>query len=130
MKNALSISILLSLIIIAVFGVFILENSMKNHGSCLASSLVGSACPVMNQIAMLFLHVSALQKFSVALPAINSGLNLLLIATMLFVVVPIIGFKIVLNKNQTARIIDSPRQNFLKQNLLSWLALFENSPSY
>jgi len=103
--------------------------AMMNHTDCVASTMTGNPCPT-NEIQLFMHHISSIQIFSIAvIPPIS---------TLLFIVFSLLAYACFIFIN---KLLYSPpflllynkyRQKILgfRVNIfLSWLSLFELSPS-
>lgn len=133
MKYLATFLLMMSFAGIGVFGFALFDHAMMDgsNSGCVASAIDGTECPT-NIVAMTSHHVSAIQTLTTALPA-SSNL-LLLLASLLLVSVSIFLFykDFLLPKLESLpqRLRDLTLHSlYSKQRIISWLALFELSPS-
>lgn len=134
MKYLATLLLIVSFAGIGVFGFTLVDHAMMDgsNSGCVASAIDGTECPT-NIMAMTSHHVSAIQTLTTTTMSPIGGV-LLLLASLLLTSVSIILF----NKNLLL-----PKLGFLPQRLrdltlhslyskqkkVSWLSLFELSPS-
>ena len=131
MKKVTSLLLITGLLFIALFGLLALEYGMGHRQPNCAVSLMSSAsCPI-NIVSLMNHHVSAIQSlFSVPLSVFFFSIILLVaVSTIWFAYL----FKFLLLRSQflTQRLRDYRLTfNFAKHRFISWLSLFEHSPSF
>lgn len=132
MKKLLSLLSIIGFVGITVFGFVIFDMGPGHSGGCIASAIDGTTCPT-NIVDFATHHISALQTLTGTAVPTSSTWSLLL-ASLLLISVSIFLFY----KN-----LPSPKLEFLPQRLrdltlhslfsrqkvISWLSLFELSPS-
>ena len=117
---------------IGVFGFTLVDHDMQSpNNDCVASAIDGTECPT-NIMAMTSHHVSAIQTLTTTLPASSNWL--LLLASLLLVSVSIFLFykDLLLPKLESLpqRLRDLTLHSlYSRQKIVSWLSLFELSPS-
>ena len=130
MKATTSSFLIIGLLFIAVFGLTALDHGMGHQQSNCAVSLMSNApCPTSIENIMEH-HVSAIQSL------FNVPINTFVIFAILLVTVSLIGFaylfKFLFLYSQfiTERLREYRSEfNLTKYRLISWLSLFEHSPS-
>ncbi len=123
----------LSFIGIAIFG-FVLFNMVPAHaGGCIASAVGGTACPI-NIADFATHHISALQALTrTIVPPIFSWLALLAFLLSISVSMVLCYKNVSHQKSEflRKRLRDLKSNSFYgQQKIISWLALFENSPAF
>lgn len=133
MKYLATLLLIMSFVGIGVFGFTLVDHVMMDrpNSDCVASAIDGTECPT-NIMAMTSHHVSAIQTLTTTLPASSSWL--LLLASLLLVSVSIFLFykDLLLPKLESLpqRLRDLTLHSlYSKQRIVSWLSLFELSPS-
>ncbi len=123
MKSLLTILLVAILVGGAVIGLL----TMGHHGDCVASQAAGTVCPQFDALAYIGMHAEFLRSFSEAfLVAVFS--TILLLAAFVYFVFSSKNFspggtgEISINRF-------SGTDNVNKRKQISWLSLFENSPS-
>jgi len=129
MKKIITTLIIFLFIAISVFGVTFMNYAMTNNKDCIASTMTGSPCPT-NEIRLFMHHISSFQVFSIAvMPSVFTSLliifSLLVFVSLLFLIKFLSSPPFLLLYNQyKKKILD-----FYNNTFLSWLSLFEHSPS-
>jgi hypothetical protein len=135
MRSTLTILLLASFVVIAVFGIFGMHLGVQNHDDgCIAAVAQGTDCPKQSDPVDYFgFHLDAFKGFSTA----TFGENLLaslfafvffaagMWLRMLFGHVPLVQCGPGHSRYRRFEFFDSP----LKRDLVGWLALHENSPA-
>ncbi len=133
MKYLATLMLITSFAGIGVFGFTLVDHAMMDgsNSDCVASAIDGTECPT-NIMAMTSHHVSAMQTLTTTLPA-NSNWLLLLASLLLVSVSVFLFFKdLLLPKLESLpqRLRDLTLHSlYSKQKIISWLSLFELSPS-
>ena len=130
MKANTSSFLIISFLFIAVFGLTALDHSMSHRQSdCVVSVMSNAPCPTSIKSIMEH-HVSAIQSL------FNVPVNTPIIFAILLVAVSLMGFaylfKFLFLYSQfiTERLREyRSKINLAKHRLISWLSLFEHSPS-
>lgn len=133
MKHFISLLLIISFVATAIFGFAIFDMS-PNHssGGCVASAINGTACPT-SIMDMALYHISALQTLTIAVvPSISHWL-LLLVSLLLISVSIFLFYKNLL----LPRLEFSPQRlrglalnsSYSRRKIISWLSLFELSPT-
>jgi len=133
MKYLATLLLITSFVGVGIFGFALFDHAMMDgsNGGCVASAIDGTECPT-NIVAMVSHHVSAIQTLTTTLPVSSNWL--LLLASLLLVSVSIFLFykDFLLPKLESLpqRLRDLTLHSlYSKQRILSWLSLFELSPS-
>ena len=133
MKYLTTLLLIMSFVGVGIFGFALFDHAMMDgsNGGCVASAIDGTECPT-NIVAMVSHHVSAIQTLTTTLPVSSNWL--LLLASLLLVSVSIFLFykDFLLPKLESLpqRLRDLTLHSlYSKQRILSWLSLFELSPS-
>jgi len=133
MKYLATLLLIMSFVGVGIFGFALFDHAMMDgsNGGCVASAIDGTECPT-NIVAMVSHHVSAIQTLTTTLPVSSNWL--LLLASLLLVSVSIFLFykDFLLPKLESLpqRLRDLTLHSlYSKQRILSWLSLFELSPS-
>ena len=133
MKYLATLLLIMSFVGVGIFGFALFDHAMIDgaNGGCVASAIDGTECPT-NIMAMTSHHVSAIQTLTTTLPANSNWL--LLLASLLLVSVSIFLFykDLLLPKLESLpqRLRDLTLHSlYSKQKIISWLSLFELSPS-
>ena len=133
MKYLATLLLIMSFAGIGIFGFTLVNHAMMDgsNNGCVASAIDGTECPT-NIMAMASHHVSAIQTLTTTLPASSNWL--LLLASLLLVSVSIFLFykDFLLPKLEflPQRLRDLTLHSlYSKQRIISWLSLFELSPS-
>lgn len=133
MKYLATLLLIMSFAGIGVFGFTLVDHVMmdKSNSDCVASAIDGTECPT-NIMAMTSHHVSAIQTLTTTLPASSNWL--LLLTSLLLVSVSVFLFykDLLLPKLESLpqRLRDLTLHSlYSKQKIVSWLSLFELSPS-
>ena len=133
MKYLATLLLIMSFVGVGIFGFALFDHAMMDgsNGGCVASAIDGTECPT-NIVAMVSHHVSAIQTLTTTLPASSNWL--LLLASLLLVSVSIFLFykDFLLPKLESLpqRLRDLTLHSlYSKQRIISWLSLFELSPS-
>lgn len=128
MKKFITTLTIVLFVAISVFGITFMNYTMMNHTDCVASTMTGNPCPT-NEIQLFMHHISSIQVFSIAV--ISHTFTLLAALYLLSVFICFILNKflyhppfLLRHHNYRKRVIDSYINKFL-----SWLSLFEHSPS-
>jgi len=130
MKITTSLFLTASLLFIVAFGLTALDHSMSHRQSdCVVSIMTSTPCPT-NLMSTLTHHFSAIQSL------FNVTISTFVFSVILLIAISIIGlayfFKFLFLYSQfiTERYRDYRfRFNLGKHRLISWLSLFELSPS-
>jgi len=130
MKVTTSLFLAISLLFIAVFGLTALDHSMSHQQSdCVVSIMTSAPCPT-NLMSIVRHHLSAIQSF------FNVTISTFIFSVILLIAVSMLAltylFKFLFLRSQfiTQRSRDYRfRFNLGKHKLISWLSLFELSPS-
>lgn len=129
MKPVSVILVLAGFVAVAVFG-FLGMNHAQNigHDDCIASAALG-ACHNLGRTDLVFLHISAFQRFSEAVIGGAAGTGWLL---ALFAAVFIAGAFLLFSPERSWYLGRQFESDFLgfRKEFLHWLALHENSPSF
>lgn len=130
MKHLASMCLIISFVGVGVFGLSALEHSMsRGQSDCLASIMTNVPC-LTNLKDVATHHLAAIQSF------LNIPVGAFVFSIILLIVVSAIGlaslFRFLFLRSQY--ITERSRNNRLgsnlgKHKLISWLALFEHSPS-
>jgi len=121
----LTITLILSFISIAVFGVFGMNHG-AGHG-CIAATLAGGACPETNTASFLAFHLGAFKSFGTATIVLSALAFLILLFSAFGNVFVICAGQTAFKKRNPGIKSDT---NFASQRqLVHWLAFHENSPS-
>lgn len=133
MKYLITLILIVSFVGIAIWGFTFFAHGMNSSdNNCVTSPIDGTICPT-SIVAMTLRHISSLQTFLTSVTPSISNL-LLLLAFILLVLVSVFQ----LYKNLLFSKIDLLREHlrdletnlsYSKQKIISWLSLFENSPS-
>jgi hypothetical protein len=133
MKYLATLLLIMSFVGIGVFGFTLVDHVMmgSSNNDCVASAIDGTECPT-NLMAMTSHHISAIQTLTTTLPASSNWL--LLLASLLLIAVSIFLFykNLLLPKLEflPQRLRDLTLHSlYSKQRIVSWLSLFELSPS-
>lgn len=135
MKNVVVIAILLSFVLISVFGYTAVHNASQ-HGEvkCITEQMEGAQCPdARNPFAIADFHLSALKTFSIATVGeggfgLTVGLAILL-AAVFFAVMVAISFPAVKDLTYAAKLLENLSPVYSQTKSYHWLALHENSPN-
>lgn len=133
MKYLASLLLIVSFAGIGIFGFSLFDHAMMDGSNigCVASVIDGTECPT-SITSMTWHHISAIQTLTTALPSSSS--LLLLLASLILISVSIFLFY----KNALFPKLESLPQRqrdltlhslYSKQKIVSWLSLFELSPS-
>ncbi len=131
MKYLASLLLIMSFVGIGIFGLEALDHSMRHGQSdCVASIVTNTLCPV-NLRSIITHHFAAIQSF------FNVPISTLVFSVILLIAVSIIGpiylfkFRFLYSQFITQRSEDYRlRFNLGRHKLISWIALFELSPSF
>ena len=133
MKYLATLLLIMSFAGIGIFGFTLVNHAMMDgsNNGCVASAIDGTECPT-NIMAMASHHVSAIQTLTTTLPASSNWL--LLLASLLLVSVSIFLFYKDFLLPKLEFLPQRLRELTLhslhsKQRIISWLSLFELSPS-
>ena len=128
MKSALTVCLLLSFAVAAIFGVFAMGHSAGTHEGCIAAISQNALCP-LDAISFVNFHVEFFKSFSSAVFNFDI-LALLSLVFALFVMLRAIARdeKIVERTVIAFAYIRTPLTAFQKK--LRWLAFHENSPAH
>ncbi|MFZ3011422.1 MAG: hypothetical protein WA060_00250 [Minisyncoccia bacterium] len=134
MKRLLTFILIVSFVGIAFFGFTVFAHGMNSSdNNCVTSPIDGTVCPT-SIVAMTLHHISSLQTLLTSVTPSMSSL-LMLLAFILLVSVSIFQ----LYKNLLFPKLELLRKrlhdletnlSYSKQKIISWLSLFENSPSF
>ncbi len=119
--------LILSFLAVAVFGFLAMNmENERGHANCIAAVAGDTTCPEGNAFASALFHITAYKNFSAAL---------VVLALMLpFGLIVVFGNKSALpppNLNPTFQKYSAPfKSSALARQLIHWLALHENSPSF
>ncbi len=134
MKYLASLFLIISILGVAVFGLTMFDHGMhgQTNNNCLGSAIDGTECPT-SLVAMTLHHISALQTLTTTTVPSNYTV-LLLLATLILVSVSIFLFykNLLLPKlvHLPQRLQElSIHSHYSRQRIVSWLSLFELSPS-
>src|SRR3989338_5421401 len=130
MKGVIPILLMVAFAGMAVFSIFLMvADAMAGHDGCLAELANGGTCPSGNPFSYLAFHFDAFKLFSTAI--FTSGL------VILFIVLAFsFGLPKLTDPKTNASIYwrYSKNLNFaappFKKQLIRWLALHKNSPSF
>ncbi|PJE76107.1 hypothetical protein COV04_01085 [Candidatus Uhrbacteria bacterium CG10_big_fil_rev_8_21_14_0_10_48_11] len=119
--------VIISFIVVAVFGMLLAAEAMTNHHDCMTSTMTGNPCPE-NQLGELAHHFALLHTVSASRPWSLASL-VLAVLSFFFVIVflsaeaspPLSVFVFFSASNE--------RHRFFTEPLLRWLTRFEHSPS-
>ncbi len=131
MKYLASLLLIMSFVGIGVFGFAIFDHAMMDgsNSGCVASAIDGTVCPT-SIMSMTLHHISAIQTLTTALPSSSS--LLLLLASLISVSIFLFDKNILLPKLES---LPQRRRDltlhslYSRQKIVSWLSLFELSPS-
>lgn len=131
MKRTFAISLIVSIVAIAVFGALAMQHASEHgHVGCLAAATPAPACPTSDVVAMFLLHAGILKGL---LLAIVNGYAALALVSLLFIIV----FVLMREQAGYSPIHRSPAPLFFFEKFshssapfMRWLALHENSPSF
>ena len=133
MKYLATLLLIMSFVGVGIFGFALFDHAMMDgsNGGCVASAIDGTECPT-NIVAMVSHHISAIQTLTTTLPASSNWL--LLLASLLLVSVSIFLFykDLLLPKLESLpqRLRELTLHSlYSRQRIISWLSLFELSPS-
>lgn len=128
MTKAVSVSIIAAFVGMAVFSIFLMAmDATAGHGSCLARLANGGACPTSNLLSYLTFHFDAFKLFSTAIFA--TGIISLAFLTFVFGLPKLASP--VNNPRFYPRYLNSPKPAApFKKQLIRWLSLHNQSPSY
>ena len=133
MKYLATLLLIMSFVGVGIFGFALFDHAMMDgsNGGCVASAIDGTECPT-NIVAMVSHHVSAIQTLTTTLPASSNWL--LLLASLLLISVSIFLFykDFLLPKLESLpqRLRELTLHSlYSRQRIISWLSLFELSPS-
>lgn len=143
MKHLLTLILLISFVGIAVFGFTLfthgMDSSENTHGvassdnNCVTSPIDGTVCP-KSIVAMTLHHISSLQTLTTSVvPSISNWLLLLAFILLILVSVFLLYKNLLFPKLELLpkRLRDlEVNLSYSKQKIISWLSLFENSPSF
>ena len=130
MTKFLSLLLLISILVIGVFGFATMNRDIEHSAGCVASAVDSTPCP-QNIVAMTVHHIQAYLTFFSAIP-VSPILVLMLLLTLLLsarsLFVPI-KYKF---DDPDRKIIykKSEAKPLALRKLIRWLSLFENSPSF
>ncbi|MDP1689397.1 MAG: hypothetical protein Q8L47_04725 [bacterium] len=106
------------------------------HNACIAATARGESCPLENNLSqVLTYHFDSFRSFSTA--TLSDNLSRMLL--FLFALTLISGFWVFKNigsilaistSSQNNRPFLKPRESLFQLNLIHWLSLHENSPSF
>lgn len=133
MKYLASLFLIASIIGVSVFGLTMFNHDMNNqtNATCVGSALEGTICPT-SLVAMTLHHISVFQTLTTT--TVPSGY-----ATLLFISVILASalLYISLKKLLPPKLVYVPQRlqelslhsHYSRQRIVSWLSLFELSPS-
>lgn len=131
MKTAASLFLMTSLLFIALFGLSALEHSMGHEQTNCAISLMSSTLCPTNIVSVMEHHILAIQKF------FNVPVSVFMVLLASLITVSILGlaylyYFLILHSQYISQRLQASRErfNFSKCRLISWLSLFEHSPSF
>jgi len=130
MKKLAIVLTLTAFIVIAVFGVVLMDHAMMSPSDCVVSMMNGNPCPT-SQIQLFIHHLSVVQIFSAVV--VSPTLALLLLISLLLSALSLFLFS---KSPQSPPLFFSYQQsrqiknNLYTRKLLHFLSLFENSPSF
>ncbi|MBI2034093.1 MAG: hypothetical protein HYT13_03290 [Candidatus Liptonbacteria bacterium] len=133
MKTGLTISLFISFIAIAVFGILVMNlEAADGHVSCIAQTVQGALCPESSgPFSFIDFHISAFKSFSTA---VFGGNALALILTVLFLLALFALAPAAVSGSQPSFIAFHSQKSsepiLSKKPFIHWLALHENSPSF
>lgn len=133
MKYLATLLLTMSLVGIGIFGFALFDHVMMDgsNSGCVASAIDGTECPT-SLMGMTLHHISAIQTLTTALPS-SSSLLLLLASLLLISVSIFLFYKNLLLPNLEflpQRLQDLTLHSlYSRQKVVSWLSLFELSPS-
>ncbi len=131
MKYLATLLLIISLIGVGVFGLRALNHGMSHGQSdCIASIMTNAPCPI-NLKSIVTHHFFAIQSFfNIPLTTFVFSV-ILLIAISMLVLAYLFKFLFLRSQFITQRYRDYRlRFNLGKYKIISWLALFEHSPSF
>ena len=123
MKSLLTILLIAILMSGAVVGLL----TMSHHGDCVASQAAGTVCPQFNALAYIGIHAKFLRSFSEAFLVMVFSMLLFLAVFISFVFSFKNFYPSKASKILISRFSEAGDNNKHKQ--ISWLSLFENSPT-
>ena len=131
MKILLTILLFISFAVMAVFGIFAMNNGEHTRGGCIASIVNGAPCPnESNSFASIAFHLIAFKSFSTATFGgfIASFLMLAFVIAYLLRSLPdsLVGFS---SKQESFLRFREDESSPIGDHIRQWLALHENSPS-
>lgn len=134
MKHIVLLLFIMGFLGATIFGPIIFNNSMihTNNTDCAASAIDGIACPV-NTFASVIHHISVLQNFSRALVSSAGWFLLIWLALSSFAWVAIFyRERLCVNQEITSRCFNEFISHVFcgRRKIISWLSLFEQSPSF
>lgn len=131
MKVAISLFLITSLLFIALFGLSALEHGVGHEQSnCTVSLMSGTPCPT-NTVSAMEYHVSAIQKLFNVPVSVSMILLASLITVSIFGLAYLYYFLILRSQSLSPRSQANRKKfDFSKHRLISWLSLFEHSPSF
>ncbi len=131
MKKLLSLLIIISVLVIGVFGFTSMNHGANHVTGCIASAVDNTPCPE-NIAAMSVHHIQAFISFFGVVPSVP----LILLLALLFAVFLSAGFFYIKHRDSilASRLLwrvrfDPERQLSRSRKITRWLSLFENSPS-
>ena len=130
MKKYLSLLLLISILVIGVFGFISMNHTAGHTTGCIASAVDNTPCPE-NIMAMAVHHIQAFISFFNVVPPIP----LVAILALLFAVFLSIGSLFIKRQESILALIfwrakcNPERQLVRSRKITHWLSLFENSPS-
>lgn len=133
MKYLASLFLIVSIVGVAAFGLTMFDHGMHGqNNNCVGSAIDGRDCPT-NLVAMTLHHISALQTLTTTTVPSNYTVLLLLASLILAAASIFLLFK----KLLLPRLVYLPQRiqelslhsHYSRQRIVSWLSLFELSPS-
>ncbi len=130
-KKLLSLLIIISVLVIGVFGFTMINHGAGHVAGCIASAVDNTPCPE-NIVAMLTHHIQAFVSFFSVIPSIP----FIFLLTLFFALFLSAGFlyikhrDLILSNLVFWRVrLDPERQLSRPRKITRWLSLLENSPS-
>ncbi len=134
MKYLASLFLIVSIAGVSIFGLAMFDHGMhgQTNNSCLGSAISGTDCPT-SLVAMTLHHISALQTLTTTTIPSNYTVLLLLASLILVSASIFLYFKTLL----LPKLVYLPQRlqelsihsRYSRQKIVSWLSLFELSPS-
>ncbi len=132
MRFFLPTVLIISFVSIAVFGFVAMNHRGGNHFGCVASTAKAINCSNrLDTLAFISFHFGVLKSFSAATTASLTIAALLLISALAAVLITNLRANKILNFLAFKLSIKETDSYFAKkQQLIRWLAIHENSPSF